>query len=461
MKKKMKPINSVALLFFMIVIAAIMTFVIPAGSYERVEVNGRMAVDPSSFQFIEADPISPFDIFVAIPSGMTNAVSLMIVALLIGGGLECIQASGALNIGISRIIKKVGLSRGNVILIFLFYVFAAMGGFLGFIEGSIPFIPIAISIAVGLGYDSIVGVAIAIVGAIAGFSCGPTNPYTVAVAQNIAGLGIYSGIGLRVGMFIVIPFLCLLYVLHYAKKVQKNPEKSLIAGVDTSDLAFDVNAFDSQPFTYKHAIILIVLLGGIASYVYGAINWKWSFNELGAIFVLTGIVACVLSGLGVNETAETFMKGASSMTSACFIMGVAYGVSWIFTKACVLDTIVYYLSKPLEGLSPVVSIIGILIVIMLINLVIPSGSGKALIVMPIVFPIAQIVGIESQVAILAYQFGDGITNLCTPLLGVLLLALGFGKVPFSKWERFILPLVGGLFVIACAVLVLAMKIGYC
>ena len=461
MKKEKKPLNSIALLFFMIIGAVILTYLIPAGAYVRTEINGKMAVDPASFAFVDNHPATPFDIFLAIPAGMTNSVSLLIAALLIGGGLECIQASGALNIGISRVIKKVGLSRGNLILVFLFYIFALMGGFLGFIEGSIPFIPIAISIAVGLGYDSIVGVAIAIVGAIAGFSCGPTNPYTVGVSQTLAGLGMYSGIGLRIALFIVIPVLCLLYILQYAKKVQKNPEKSLVAGVDVSDLAFDASAFESQPFTAKHAVIILVLLGGIACYVYGAINWAWNFNHLGAIFIITGIVSCLLSGLGINGTAETFIKGASSMTGACFIMGVAYGISWVFTQASILDTIVYYLSRPLSGLSPVISIIGILIVIMLINLIIPSGSGKALIVMPIVLPIAQIVGIESQVAILAYQFGDSFTNLCTPLLGVLLLALSFGRVPFSKWEKFILPLVCGLFVISCVVLVVAMNIGYC
>lgn len=461
MKKEKKPLNSIALLFFMIIAAAVLSWLIPSGAYVRSEVNGKMVVDPASFSFIESQKVSLFDIFVAIPSGMTNGVSLVVAALLIGGGLECIQASGALNVGISRVIKKVGLSRGNLILIFLFYIFALMGGFLGFIEGSIPFIPIAISIAIGLGYDSIVGVAIAIVGAISGFACGPTNPYTVGVCQTIAGLPMYSGIGLRIAIFIAIPAVCLAYILYYAKKVRQNPEASLVAGVDVSDLSFDADSFESQSFTAKHAVILLTLLAGIASYVYGAINLGWNFNQLGAIFIIAGIVSCALSGLGINGTAETFIKGASTMTGAAFIMGTAYGISWIFTKASVLDTIVYYLSRPLSGLSPVISIIGILVVIMLVNLLIPSGSGKALIVMPIVLPIAQIVGIESQVAILAYQFGDAITNLCTPLLGVLLLALGFGRVPFSKWERFILPLVLILFAAACAVLVLAMSIGYC
>jgi len=218
---------------------------------------------------------------------------------------------------------------------------------------------------------------------------------------------------------------------------------------------------ETEAFTWKHVVVLIALLGGIGCYVYGATNLKWGMNELGAIFLSIGLIAGIINCWNPNRIADTIIKGASNMTSACFIMGTAYGIAWIFNKAEVLDTIVYYLSRPLSGLSPIVSIIGILIVIMLINLLIPSGSGKALVVMPIVFPIAQIIGIEPQVAILAYQFGDGITNLCTPLLGVLLLALGFGRVPFSKWERFILPLLAILFIIACLALIIALKMGYC
>lgn len=455
-----KPLNSVALLFFITIAAAALTYVIPAGQYTRVMVDGRSIVDPASFAFIQSQAASLFDIFLAVPSGMINAVSLIIGAMLIGGGLECLQASGAMNVGIARTIKAVGVKKGNLILVFLFYVFALMGGFLGFIEGSIPFIPIAISIAIGLGYDSIVGVAIAIVGAVAGFTCGPTNPYTVGVAQTIAGLDIYSGIGLRIAMFLLVPALSLLYILRYAKRVRNDPSSSLVADIDVSDLAFDAASFESQPFTRSHGLILASLILGIVVYVYGAINWRWSFAHLGAVFVIVGIIAGALSRLGVNGTTETFIKGASGMTAACFIMGVAYGISWILNKASVLDTIVYYISSPLSGLSPSVSAIGILFAIALINLFIPSGSGKALIVMPIVLPIAQIVGIESQVAILGYQFGDGLTNLCTPLLGVLLLALGFGRIPFSKWERFILPLVGMLLVVACLFMVVAMKIGY-
>ena len=461
MSAQRKPLNSVALLFFIIIFAAVLTWIIPAGTYQRATVNGRPVVDPQSFAFIEAKPANPLDVLLAVPSGMINAVNLVIAAMMIGGGLACIQASNALNVGISRVIKKVGLARGNLILVVLFAIFALMGGFLGFIEGSIPFIPIAISIALGLGYDSIVGVAVAVVGAISGFTCGPSNPFTVAVAQAIAGLDIYSGLGLRLVMMAIIPLLCLLYILRYARSVRLDPSRSLVADVDVSDLAFKSEEFESLPFTSGHALVLLALIAGIGCYVYGAVNWRWGFPHLGAMFLLIGMIAGAITGLGVNGTTETFLKGAAGMTAASFIMGVAYGISWILTNAKVLDTIVYYLSRPLAGLSPVVCAVGILIVIGIINLFIPSGSGKALIVMPIVLPIAQIVGIEAQTAILAYQFGDGITNLCTPLLGVLLLALGLGRVPFSKWERFILPIAAMFFVVAAVFMIVAMKIGYC
>ncbi len=461
MKKQKKPLNSVALLFFMIIAAGVLTYLIPAGSYERMEVAGRMVVDPDSFTWIESSPTRLLDVFVAVPSGMMEAANLLVLAMLIGGGMECVQESGALNIGISRVIKKLGLEKGNLILIVLFYIFAFLGGFLGFIEGTLPFIPIAISIAIGLGYDSVVGVAIAMVGSIMGFACGPTNAYTVGVSQSIAGLPIYSGIELRLVVFAIVPLLCLIYILNYAKRVKIKPENSLVADVDVSDLAFDASEFDAQPFTGKHAVILLTLMGCIAWYVYGAVALGWGFTYLGAMFVIIGIVAGTLHGLGINGTAEVFLRGAKNMAEAGIVMGVAFGISWVLTEARILDTIVYYMAGLLRGLSPVVSIIALFIVVMFINLLIPSGSGKAVVVMPIILPIAQIVGIESQVAILAYQFGDGVTKMCTPLLGVLLLALGFGRVPFSKWGRFIFPLVGILVAVSCVILVIAMKIGYC
>ena len=459
-KKSKQPLNSVALLFFIVIFAAALTHFVPAGEYRRTTVNGRMAVDPTGFAFVEPNPATPFDVFLAVPHGMMTGTSLISTALLIGGGLECVQASDALNIGISRLIKKAGAGRGDFVLVVLFYVFALMGGFMGLIEGSIPFMPIAVSIALGLGYDSIAGVAVAIVGAIAGFTCGPSNPFTVGIAQTLAGLGIYSGFGLRMVMFLVVPGICLAYILRYARRTRANPSESLMAGIDVSDLAFRADGYDGVPFTWKHAAVLAALVGGIGAYVCGATAFGWEYPDLGAVFVFIGIVAGAAAGLGVNGTAETFLKGARGMVGAAFILGVGYGISWIFNSARILDTIVYYLSEPLGGLPPTVCAFGIFAAIAVINIFIPSASGKALIVMPIVLPIAQITGVEAQTAILAYQFGDGVTHLCSPLLGVLLLALSFGRVPFSKWERFILPLSGIVAVLALAFLSFAVATGY-
>ena len=459
--KKKKELNSIVLLFCIIVGAFILCQIVPAGAYERTEINGRMAVVADSFHLTESQKLNFFDVFLAIPSGMANATQMIVGMFLIGGAMACIQESGAINIGISRVIKKMGYQRGNWILVFLFYMFALLGGFLGFIEGSFPFIPLAISIAIGLGYDPIVGVGVALIGAISGFSCGPMNPFTVGVSQTLAGLPMYSGIWLRIVVFAIMPLICLLYILRYAKRIKENPEKSLVHGVDVSDIAFKTSEFETLPFTARHAVILLSLVVGIGFYLYGSLNWGWSFAQLGAVFIILAILAGIISGANVNDIADTFVKGASGMTGAAIMMGAAYGVAYLLQNASVLDTIVYYLSKPISGLPTFASAIGILVVIALINMLIPSASGKALIVMPIILPIAQVVGIESQVAILAYQLGDGITNLCTPIGGLMLFALSFGHVPFAKWEKFILPLIIVMLVIAAVTISFAIAIGYC
>lgn len=448
------------LLLILLVITAALTWVIPAGSYQRVDLDGRSVVDPSTFQFIESNPANLMDLFSAIPYGLNNAVQLIVAFMVVGGTIEVLQRTGAINVGIARMIRSIGIQRGNIVLILMFYIFACMGAFLGFIEGAVPFFPVAISVAVGLGYDSITGVAIALIGAISGFTCGPTNPSSVAVSQTIAGLKLFSGMGMRIAMFCVVPLIALIYILSYARRVKRDPRKSLVADVDTSEFAFNMNEFEDKPFTIRHAAALLTLAAAMVAFVVGAINWSWGFLELSALFVAVTVIAGLVGGLSVDEIISTFTKGAAGITGGNLILGISYGISWLLSEANILDTIVYYLSRPLSGLPSMVSIFGILVAIMLINLFIPSGSGKAAIVMPIVLPIADIMGITAQTAVLAYQFGDGLTNMCTPLLGVLVLALGFGKVPFSKWERFILPLVGILTIIACIFLFIATQIGY-
>jgi len=448
-------------MFIMIVVIALLTYVIPSGSYAREVVDGRNIVNPESFEYTDSANISLFDIVRAVPNGIGNAVSMVVAVLLIGGGMAVLNKSDSLNIGISRVVKKIGVKSGDIILVVLALIFAILGAFLGFAEGSIPFIPITLAIAVTLGYDPLVGSAIVIVGAFAGFIPGPTNPNTVGFSQTLAGIPMYSGMGYRLVILAVYVVVCLAYILQYAKRERKDISKSLVADVDASDLKFDLETFGTQKFELKHALSLLVLLGVLVSFVYGASKLGWGFYDLGALYVLMAILIGIFHKFSVNDVAETFIKGAQDMVPAALMFGVAYGISWIMTKATILDTLVYWASSVLKNLPAGITIVGVFIVIALINLVIPSGSGKAMIIMPIVLPLAQILNIESQIAILAYQFGDGITNMCTPLSGMVLLTIGMAHVPYNKWIKFAMPLIGILVVISAVFLLIAQSIGYC
>jgi uncharacterized ion transporter superfamily protein YfcC len=459
-KKLMVMINSFALIFFVIIFAAVLTHVIPAGEFTRVEVNGRTVVDPASFKQIPPTPASFFDVFRAVPYGLSAAGMMVLVSLLIGGGIAVVQETGALNIGIAKMIKKVGVQGGDWILAILFAVFALMGAFLGFIEGSIPFIPFAISIALGLGYDSIVGVGVAMLGALAGFSGGPTNPFSVGVAHAVAELPMFSGMGLRICLTVVLCLVTLHHVLRYGKKAKLDPAKSYMTGIDTSDLKFDAEAFEKSDFKTSHALILVFFLSCLVLFVYGALNWRWYFAELGALYLLIGVFAGILGRLGINKTAETFVTGASKMAAGGMIIGVARGIQWMLDSGHIVDTIIYHLSTPLANLPAIVAPLAIFLIVGLINFLIPSGSAKAMAMMPIIIPMGDIVGTTRQTAILAYQLGDGIFNIICPTLGVLLFALAFGKVPFDRWVRFTLPLVMKLVVVGVVFLVIAVQIHY-
>ena len=375
-------------------------------------------------------------------------------------GIEVVQETGALHIGISKAISKLGMKSGNFVLILIFGIFAALGGFLGFIEASIPFIPLAISIAIALGYDSILGVAVALLGAMIGFSSGPTNPLTVGIAQSLAGLPMFSGIGFRIVIFAISIGITLHHILSYGKKVKENPSKSLVSDIDTSDISFDAKSYEDQKFTLAHKLILITMVGAIGLFLYAAINWRWYFNELSALFVLVAVVSGFLGKLGINKTAEVFVRGSSKIAGGALIIGVARGIQWILDSSNIIDTIINAVATPLSHLPSSVSAIAMLGVTSVVNFFIPSGSGKALVVMPIMLPMADIVGLSKQTVILAYQLGDGITNIIYPTVGAVLIALAFGKVPFDRWFRFTISLVAKLLVFSVVCLLIAVKMNY-
>jgi uncharacterized ion transporter superfamily protein YfcC len=460
-KKEFKMISSIGLLFFIIVFVAILTYIIPAGEFDREEgESGRPEVIAGSFHYTDAHPASVFDIFLALPEGIVGAAGMVVCTLMIGGGMGVIQRTGALNIGISKAIMRLNKKSGDLVLVCLFIVFSVLGAFMGFAEAAIPFFPIAVAISVGLGYDSMTGVAVGFMGCMLGFIAGPLNQSNVGIPQALAGLPLYSGLGLRIVLYAVLVAIGLYHILRYSKRVGRDPEKSLMHGIDVGDLSFDIEELNKEDFTRWHAAILITLIAGMVFFTYMALTTDWWLNELSAVFVIIAILTGIFGRLGINKTCDAFLEGVADLSGGAIIIGVAGGIQYVMTTGGIMDTIIYAISAPLSNFPPIGSAILMLIVISVINLFIPSGSGKAVAIMPLIFPICNLIGLNLQTAVLVYQLGDGITNLICPTLGVLFIALAFGKIPFDRWVRFCLPVIWKITLVGIVFMIYAVVIGY-
>lgn len=448
------------LLFLVIVVCAILSYFVPAGEFKRIEVNGRTVVDAGSFHYIKNTPVSFFDIFRAIPNGMIKASSIMFLILIVGGSIEVFTRTGAINAGLSKIIRKYGEKGGPIVLVILMSFFAILGGFLGWIEAAFPFVPLAMAVICGLGYDTLVGVSVCTLAMILGFTGGPTNVYSVGIAQSVAELPLFSGIGYRLIVYITLIMIAITHVYKYAKKTKKDPSLSLMKGIDTSDLDYNLDLSKEIEFTGKHLVSLLILLGTFIMVVIGMTKLKWSINDMSAMFVIGGIIAGLACKMTPNKIAEYFVKGSEKIVFGALIVGLARGVQWILLEGNIVDTIIYGASLPLSKLPTVICAIGMFIVQMFINFFIPSGSGQAMVTMPIMVPLGDLLGITRQTTILAFQLGDGFSNIIWFTYGGLMFLLAAGKVPYNRWIKFIWPIVWKIFVASCIFLVIAVKIGY-
>lgn len=460
-KKKRKMINPYALIFFIVGACALLSYIIPSGSYDMVELNGRMVVDNSSFHYTDIPNIGFFDILTAIPRGFGNsfAATMMLCGMLTGGAIQVVTYSGAFDASVSKIVKVFG-SKGNIILVVIFLFFAFLGGFLGFAEGAIPFVPLAIAIALGLGYDRIVGVSIAIVGGTVAFANGPTNPFTVGVSHGIAELPMYSGFGYRVLCMGIMLFVSLFYILRYAKKVKQDPSLSLMADTDIESDVEDDNEFVNTELTTGHIISMLSVVTALGLFVYGTLNWGWFFTEMAALFIGVTIITMIVNKISINDGTNAFLLGIKEFAPGLCVIGFAYGITAILNQAGIIHTIIHAISIPLSRLPVLISSYAMLAAHCFINFFIVSGSGQAAATMPIMIPLSDIIGLNRQNAVLAFQFGDGLTNIIYPTAGAMLIMLGMGKVPFNKWFKFVLPLVLILLVISLVLLTVAVIINY-
>ncbi len=459
-KKKGKVPHTYVILFAMIIIIAILTYVIPAGQYQKVESStGRMIVDPASYQQIESAPARPFDVLKAFPKGLAAAQSIVFFIFIVGGSFNVVNQTGAIEAGISKVALSLK-GKEKLLIPIIVFIFSLGGATIGMAEEAIVFVPIGIALSRALGYDAIVGMSIVALGAAAGFTAGFMNPFTVGVAQSIAELPMFSGIALRLVVWVCTLVLVIVYISRYANKVKADPTKSLVyeLELEEKDHAIDLN--NVKQMTSRHTGVLLVFLIGMGILIFGVFKFGWYITEIAAIFLAIGIVGGLVGGMNLDEIAKDFITGAKDMTTGALVVGLARGILVIMEGSMIIDTIVFGMASVVSSLPKSVSAVGMLLVQSFLNFFIPSGSGQAATTMPIMAPLSEVIGLTRQTAVLAYQFGDGISNSIIPTSGVLLANLSVAKIKYEVWVKYVAPLMGLWTLMAAVFMVISVLINY-
>lgn len=459
-KKKFKVPHTYVILFLMIIIVAILTYVIPAGQYQKVEsATGRMVVDPESYAQVESTPAKIFDVLKAFPKGLGAAQSIVFFIFIVGGSFNVVNKTGAIEAGISKV--ALSLKGKEKLLIPIIVVLFSLGGAtIGMAEEAIVFVPIGIALARALGYDAIVGMSIVALGAAAGFTSGFMNPFTVGVAQSIAELPMFSGIGLRLVIWVCTVALIIAYIYRYANKVKADPTKSLVyeLELEEKDHAIDLN--NVMQMTGRHTAVLSIFAIGMGILIFGVFKYGWYITEIAAIFLSIGIIGGLAGGMNFDDIAKNFITGARDMTTGALVVGLARGLLVIMEGSMIIDTIVFSMASVVSALPKTVSAVGMLMVQSILNFFIPSGSGQAATTMPIMSPLSEVIGLTRQSAVLAYQFGDGISNSIIPTSGVLLANLSVAKIKYETWVKYVAPLIGLWTLMAAVFMVISVLINY-
>ena len=539
MKKRRVP-HTFVIVFFIIVIAAMMTWFIPPGKYVSEQVGEETVMTFHYLDELNAGGVSTpstgsgsgsttaefhaepqtWQVFSAFYKGFVKQSNIIAFILIIGGAFWIMNKSRAIDMGIfsflkftkrlerNKLVRKIGVN--NIVIVMVMLLFSLFGSVFGMSEETIAFTLIIIPLAVSMGYDSIVGLCMVYVAAHIGFSGAMLNPFTIGIAQGIAEIPLFTGIGYRAVCWAILTIVGIVFVLWYANKVKKNPQSSIMYEDDaywrkTADIpeeelerytprkAWSVFAFltvvlivfsvlypqttlkiGNQATTLPllpigtaafallsvvtlrktvHYFVLTLLFATVYFLIVGVLGYDWYIMEIASLFLVLGIA----SGLAVNKSAsdiaKLFLEGMGDILSAAVIVGLAGGIVIVLQDGGIIDTILYGLSRSMSNMGKIASAEIMYGIQTLINIVIPSGSAKAAITMPIMAPFSDLIGISRQATVMAFQFGDGFTNMITPTSGVLMAALGVARIPWDKWVRFIWKFILVLVVIGALLLI--------
>jgi len=463
-KKKFSFPNTWVVIFAMIILVAILSWIVPSGSfeYEKIDVNGttRSVAVAGSYHQIdksEAKPTGFMGTFSALYEGCVSAADIVFIVFLCTGTFGIMVKTGAFHAGIGSILRRIG-DKAVVVVPVLMILFGLGGSILGMITGFYGFFPLIVGLGVAMGYDAIYGMAIVALGTLVGFASATTNPFTVGIQQSIAGVPLYSGIGFRWICFVVFMGIAIVYLLLYGRKVAKDPTISPVYGRPCVH-SFKVEDLDSNKMDWRTYVILADLVVAIGLLTYGTVKLGWSYKQESALFLVMSMIAAAVMGWGPNKYVSEFVDSCKGVVWGAMLAGLAKGIMIVMNNAMIIDTIIYALSNLLEGAPEWISAQLMLLVQTIVNLPVNSGSGQAVVMMPIMAPLGDALGITRQVSCLACQFGDGFSNLLWPT-GSIVIMCGLADVPYEKWLKWFWKLFVILYVVQMIMLEIAVLIGF-
>lgn len=458
-KKIMKLPNTMVIILLITLFACLLTWIVPAGEYARAEnAAGIKVVDPNQFNLKEQTPVNPLRIPMFIIQGYKNSFALFLCILFGGGAFHFIGRSGALESLVAKTVKK--LKDKTWVFIPIITILFTLLCTSRSLNSFIAFAPILVVIARSLGFDSIVGVSFLILGGAVGFSTGTLQQSTTMVAQGLADLPLFSGLGFRVICLVVFSVITNSYILRYAVKIKKDPKKSFMYDLDVaSGNSYDEDTLESfGPMTKSKWAVLAILVITLAVLVAGAMNFKWGMEEFAVGFIWCALAMGLAQGMGPSKTVEEFFNGAKSMLFVGSLVCVASAISLILSAGGIIDTIVHALAVVMVKVPYIFQGPAMFIVNILVNVLISSGSGQAAVVIPIMIPVADMIGMTRQTAVLAYNFGDGFSNYILPTVGSLMGILGMANVPYDRWMKFMWKLFLIWFGAGCVMMMIAQAI---
>jgi uncharacterized ion transporter superfamily protein YfcC len=473
--KRFKIPHVFTLLTGVVFACSLLTFVIPSGEYDRQQISvagrDRTVVVPDTYSTMPkhvtargllfqdeapgtASPASVESFLSAIPRGMVKAADIIFFIFIIGGVFGILQATGTIPAILGSILNSLR-SSWRLLTVVLMIAMGIGGSTLGMGEEFIPLVPIFLIVAKEIGCDRIFGVALVYVAGAVGFAAATTNPFTVNIAQEIAGLPLNSAIPFRLVFFACCITVTLVYMLRYGSRIRRDPSTSLMAD---DSFALPSDGVEPPPLRTAHLVIVIACVAIFAFILYAVQEMGWWLTQMAGGFFLMGLVAIAVSRLPVREATLAAVRGMEEMTVAALVVGFARGITIVLEDGQILDTLIYAAASVLQHVPRYVAAEGMLVVQSVLNFFIPSGSGQAAVTMPLMAPLSDVLGLTRQTAVFAFTCGDGFSNMVIPTSGILMASLGLGKVPYEKWLRFMMPLLLQLLAVAAIFIAIAVAI---